>query len=183
MRERLPLALSCAALVVAVLGATPLGEAAGRAIAKGVPYAAKAGFAKNAGKLSGHTASAKPRAGQIPILNANGRLAASIGAVGPKGDPGPKGESGAVGISRYEQLQPKQVKITDKGQRDQTVTCPGGKSVLAGGYNIPQQNTQSPDVVVTESRPASKSAWKFRVDLLTGAQPTVYLFAICAEVE
>ena len=173
MKERLPLGLSCAALVIAVLGATPPGEAAGRAIAKVVPYAATAGFAKNAGKLNGHTASAAPSAGQIPILDPTGKLPASVAVTGPKGDPG---------ISQYEQLQPKQVKITDKSQRDQTVTCPGGKAVLAGGYNIPQQTNQGADVVVTESRPASKSVWKFRIDLLTGAQPTVYLFAICADV-
>lgn len=49
MKQRLSLGLSATALVVAVLGATPLGHAAGNAALKGVPFAKKAGFATRAG--------------------------------------------------------------------------------------------------------------------------------------
>ena len=65
MRQRLPLILSATALLVSVLGATPIGQAAGGVIGKAVPLAL---FAKNAGKLNGHTSSVRPKAGQIPVL-------------------------------------------------------------------------------------------------------------------
>jgi len=173
MRERLPLALSTAALVVALLGATSLGRAATDAIAKNVPYAAVAGFAKNAGKLNGHSASASPKAGQIPVLDSSGKLPAAIGTAGPPGPPG---------VSAYEQLSPKIVTISNDTSRDQTVTCPGGKAVLAGGFNIPQDTQGGTGVKVTESRPLSKSVWKFRIDLGTSNPKSVGLYAICADV-
>ena len=55
-RQRLPVVLSAAALVVAVLGATPNGFAAFRGVAK------VALFARNAAKVSGIAASKKPNA-------------------------------------------------------------------------------------------------------------------------
>jgi hypothetical protein len=103
MRNRLPIVLSSSALAVALLGATPLGHAAGRAVHAVPPFAARAGFAKLAGtadnskKLAGHRASAAPKAGDIPVLGANGKLPASIGAVGPAGPQGPIGPRGPVG--------------------------------------------------------------------------------------
>ena len=97
MRERLPLLLSASALLVAVFGATPAGHAAGRVIHAVPPFAKRAGFAKfagtadNAKRLSGHRASTSPKAGDIPVVGANGKLPTSIGAVGPPGPPGPAG--------------------------------------------------------------------------------------------
>jgi len=59
MQQRLPVVLSATALAVALLGSTPLGEAA-RDLASSVPpfakkagYANQAGFAKNAGAVAG----------------------------------------------------------------------------------------------------------------------------------
>jgi hypothetical protein len=179
MRERLPLGLSAAALVIAVLGSTPIGNAAERAIQANVPFASVAGFAKNAGKLNGHVASTNPKAGQIPIAGANGKLPGTAGGTGQKGD---TGAQGPAGISGYEQLQPKQVLISNDNSRDQTITCPGGKSVLSGGYNIPQDTQGGTGVKVTESRPDSNSTWKFRIDLGTSNPKTVLLYAICANV-
>ncbi len=103
MRRRLPLVLSTTALVVAVLGSTPLGEAAGTAInavpplAKKANFAARAGTADNARKLGGKPASAYAR------LGANGKIppallaASARGGQGIKGDPGPKGDKGDKG--------------------------------------------------------------------------------------
>ncbi len=94
MKQRLPLALSVTALAVAVLGGTPLGGAAGRAVADVVPYAKKAGYARRAGLadnaklLERHRASVEPKPGDLPVVGADGRLPASLGAVGPKGEPG-----------------------------------------------------------------------------------------------
>jgi Collagen triple helix repeat (20 copies) len=93
--KRLSIIICAGALLVACLGVTPLGQAAGRAVA--VAYAKTAGTANNAAKLNGHRSSTAPRAGQIPVLNAQGKLPASIGAVGPQGAPGPKGDPGQQG--------------------------------------------------------------------------------------
>ena len=100
MRERLPLVLSTCALLVAVFGATPLGQAADRVIHTVPPFAARAGFAKlagtadNAKRLNGHKAKLSPKAGDIPVVGANGKLPASIGAVGPEGPKERKGPKG-----------------------------------------------------------------------------------------
>lgn len=120
MRQRLPLVLAATALVVAVLGTTGLGQAAGHAVAAAIPpFAKRAGFATTAGnaqKLGGVAASRYAR------LDATGKLPASLvaagtgagvgasarvvgaqgppgptGPQGPKGDPGPKGATGAQG--------------------------------------------------------------------------------------
>jgi hypothetical protein len=97
VRQRLPLVLSVTALVVAVLGSTPLGDAARQLVP---PYAKQAGYAKfagtadNAKRLGGHKASVTPAAGEVPVLGADGKLPASIGALGPKGEKGDKGQKG-----------------------------------------------------------------------------------------
>src|SRR4030095_17145865 len=97
MKKRLPLILSMTALVVSVLGTTPLGHAAGSAVSAVVPLSKTANWAKNAGKLNGHSSSRVPRVGQIPVVGANGKLPATLGAVGPAGPGGPQGEGGAEG--------------------------------------------------------------------------------------
>ena len=100
MNQRLPLIVAATALLVALLGSTPLGRAAESALEQVVPRAKKADFAANAGKLNGHKSSVNPTRGQIPVVGADGKLAASIGAVGPKGDPGPQGGPGVSGYLR-----------------------------------------------------------------------------------
>jgi hypothetical protein len=107
MQQRMTLLLAATALVVAVLGATPLGRAAGDAVLKIPPlaqranYAKVAGTAENAKALGGHKASA------FALLDGSGKLPASVvsgggsagaaGPQGPKGDPGSKGDPGAKG--------------------------------------------------------------------------------------
>jgi hypothetical protein len=102
MRQRtpIPILLSSAALVVAVLGATPMGQAAGKGLAAVVPFAKTAGFAKRAGnasKLNGRRATLSGAPGTIPVVGAKGRLPASIGALGPHGPAGPMGDQGPAG--------------------------------------------------------------------------------------
>jgi hypothetical protein len=71
-RQRLPGVLSAAALLVAVLGATPNGFAAFKGVAKVAP------FAKNAGKVGGFAASKKPKAGKLLPLGKNGKFPVSV---------------------------------------------------------------------------------------------------------
>ena len=107
--KRLPVILSAAALVVAVLGATPLGHAAGRVISTIPPFAKRADHANvadNALRLSGHKSSTTGGAGTIPVLDAKGKLPASIGAVGLKGDKGDKGDPGAPATKLFALVKP-----------------------------------------------------------------------------
>lgn len=181
MKHRLPLVLSALALVISLLGAAALGMAASSA--QIVPLAKTSNYAKNAGKLNGHKSSTVPRAGQIPVVDATGKLPATLGAVGPagpKGDPGPQGPAGLTGYQRI----PQQVNLPTGGKnRTYPVQCPGGKSVLAGGFALsrPQDAT---DVAVVESTPTSDSVWEFRMRNTTGQDPggTATLTVVCAAV-
>jgi hypothetical protein len=78
------------ALVVALLGATPLGEAARNA----VPFAL---FARNAAKVNNIKASRKPTANQLLPLGANGKFPSSVVSEGPRGPQGPQGPEGPQG--------------------------------------------------------------------------------------
>jgi hypothetical protein len=101
MRQQAPIVLSSAALVVAVLGTTPLGHAAGERLTAAVPFAKRAGFAKIAGnsaKLNGRRSALSGTPGTIPVVGKDGKLPASLGAVGPQGARGPQGERGPQGL-------------------------------------------------------------------------------------
>jgi hypothetical protein len=100
MRKRAPIVLSTTALVVAVLAATPLGQATATRLAAIPPFARTAGFAKLAGnsaKLNNHRSTLRGLPGTIPVVGTDGKLPASIGAIGPQGPAGAKGERGPVG--------------------------------------------------------------------------------------
>jgi hypothetical protein len=187
MTKRLPLILSTAALVVSLLAMTPLGQAAGSAVSVIVPLAKTANYAKNAGRLNGHSSSRVPRVGQIPVVGTNGKLPVTLGAVGPMGPAGPKGDAGApgaAGISGYQRVQ-QQVNAPggNGGERAYTVPCPGGKKVLGGGFNF-SKGQDTDDVTVIESTASSDTAWEFTVRNRTGQRPqgAITLSAVCASV-
>jgi predicted regulator of Ras-like GTPase activity (Roadblock/LC7/MglB family) len=102
-RQRLPVVLSAAALVVAVLCATSPGIAALQGAVRVALYA------KNAAKVGGIGASKKPKAGKLLPLGKNGKFPASVlpgavkglpgaeGARGPAGPVGPQGAPGSIG--------------------------------------------------------------------------------------
>lgn len=101
--QRLPWAFTSAALAVAILGATPLGHAAARAVETIPPFAKKASYANvagNAARLDGRAASTTGKPGTIPVADGKGKLPAAAGAVGPRGpqgSPGPPGPAGPQG--------------------------------------------------------------------------------------
>lgn len=196
MRQRLPLLLSATALVVALFGSTSLGGAANGVLAK-VPYANLADVAKNAQKLNGRKSATNPKAGQIPVLDANGKLPAAIGAVGPKGDPGAKGDPGpkgdngpqgdagprgAPGISDYKAFSFTENVPKGTGVKDFNETCPGGRSALGAGYYFKVNNA---NLDMYESYPVTDDAskWHFSVKNTTGEDKTsVLFFVVCARV-
>jgi hypothetical protein len=93
MKQRLPIALSATALVVALMGMTPLGEAASNAV--------RATFAQNAGKLRGFAPSKRAKKNTVVVRGANGKIdRASLPLTrGPAGPAGPTGPAGAVGAT------------------------------------------------------------------------------------
>ena len=143
MRQRLPVALSASALLVAVFGATPLGHAAGRVVHAVPPFAKTAGFAKfagNASQLNGRKSTLSGAPGTIPVVGRNDKLPASIGEVGPQGQQGPAGQrgpagtagsEGAPGMSGY-QLVVVNSAIDPTDEKTVTATCPAGKKVVGG---------------------------------------------------
>src|SRR5436190_7875345 len=135
MKHRLPLILSATALLVAVLGTTPLGQAAGRAVAKSPPFAKKAGYAAtapNALRLNGHKASATGGAGTTPVLGKNGRLPLAIGAVGPQGPEGKQGPQGAQGPEGKQGPQGPPGPVDTTKLLGRTIVVSGTRSLASG---------------------------------------------------
>lgn len=133
MRDRLPLILSTAALLVAVLG-TPLGEAAYNAVVpkNSVGTAQLKRNAVNARQLApnavrsahvlnGSLLAADFKEGQIPN--------------GPKGDKGEKGDAGAPGLSGWELVR-KSVNVPANATSTAQAECPAGKTVIGGTSSV-----------------------------------------------
>jgi hypothetical protein len=153
MRQRLSIVLAATALVVAVLGTTPLGRAAGSAVsAVAPPFAKTAGYAKFAGdstRLDGRKSTLAGTPGTIPVVGKNGKLPASLGTVGqqgPKGDKGEKGDRGAAGAAGppgiagvHLVLNPVRIN-TPSGIVSAEVLCPSGEQALGGGGVVQQFN-------------------------------------------
>jgi hypothetical protein len=86
--------LSATALVVAIFGATPLGEAAYNVTP----------FARNAGKVNGIRASRTPKPNHLLALASNGRFPSSVapkGEQGERGLAGPQGPAGPPASTRF----------------------------------------------------------------------------------
>ena len=181
MNQRLPLIISATALAVALVGSTPLGQAADSVLEKIVPRAKLADFATNAAKLNGHRSSFNPKPGQIPLVAADGKLPASIGAVGPPGAPGApgaQGQPGPRGVSGYQRVQDS-ITVPEGGATPEFgVSCPGGRSVLGAGYKFSKNFAQQ--LFVFESYAVSDSEWRFKVSNETGGNKAMTLYAVCA---
>ena len=178
MNQRLPLVLSATALVIALVGSTPLGNAAQNVLEQ-VPRAKRADFASNAGKLNGHKSSLNPIRGQIPVVGADGKLPASIGGVGPAG---PQGERGPAGAGGY-QIKTENISVPEGNNTNQPfgVSCPGGRVALGAGYSFRETFIGRAEAVST-TRPAADSSWRFRFANDTGGAKAVTLFVTCANV-
>jgi hypothetical protein len=93
LRKRVSVVLAASAVLVAGLGASPVGEAAGDVVRVAL-------FAKNAGKVNGIKAARTPTAGRLLPLGEGGRFPAAVvppGPRGPEGPPGPTGPQGPAG--------------------------------------------------------------------------------------
>jgi hypothetical protein len=178
MRERLPLAISLAALVVAVFGSTPLGEAALEAVAPASIGTAqlknnavtapklKANAVNSAKVLNGSLVAADFRANSLPRGQTGPPGAA--GAAGPAGPAGPPGVAGLEIVTLDETV----AAGTFGGA---TVSCPAGKRALGGGGR-----SSLAGVAMLTSRP-SGTGWEARWYAPTSGH-TVTTYAVCATV-
>jgi collagen triple helix repeat protein len=128
-RQRLPVVLSAAALVIAVLGAAPHGFAAFKGVAK------VALFAKNAGKVGGIAAAKKPKPGKLVPLGKNGKFPASVLPVGLQGPAGPEGARGPAGSAGPQGAQGPQGLKGSKGATGPA--GPAGSTGLQGPVGPP----------------------------------------------
>lgn len=189
--KHLPLAISLAALVVAVLGTTAVGPAAAEIAANVVPFARVAGKANvsdNAKRLNGRRSSVAGLANTIPVVGADGKLPASIGAVGPqgpkgdkgsKGDKGPKGDpgpQGAPGASGY-QVATASAPVDATGRKFARAVCPTGKRVVGGGHSIPYVGSYE----IIRSYPDGNT-WYVIADHAGGGNWSVVAYAVCVAV-
>jgi hypothetical protein len=182
-RLDLPTVLSATALVVAVFGATPVGQAARDAIPA---------FARNAGKVDGIDASRTPKAGQLLALGKNKKFPASVGAIGPAGPAGPagpkgdKGDSGAQGPVGMSDLSlATQGTASDSSfAKSATVLCPAGKRAVGGGGST----ASAGPITFSQSRPhivnGQPAGWVVVAHEITpdASNWSIVSSAVCAKV-
>jgi hypothetical protein len=171
MHKRLPIVLSLTALVVAVLGVTPVGEAARDQLrlprnSVGAPQLKQA--AVTSIKVKNGSLLVKDfMPGQIPQ--------------GPAGPAGPAGPQGPAGASAYQT-----VFTTGAGgstaTRTLTASCPAGKRVLGGGVAILPANVAG--VAITSSYMSNPTTWtgSAREIVATASDWSLNAVVICANV-
>jgi len=124
------------ALVVAIFGSAPLGQAAANLVLprNSVGVTQLKNNAVTGLKVKDGTLRASDfQPGQLPV-GAPGPKGAT-GPVGPAGPKGDKGDPGPASIGGYELVAGNTVTISP-GQIDHSIAaCPAGKKALSGGYN------------------------------------------------
>ena len=197
MRDRLPILLSTAALVVAVLGVTPLGEAAYNAVVprNSVGTAQLKNNSITAAKLrKGSVTNAKLRGDAVTSGKVKNRSLKAIdfalgqlpagppgpkGDKGDKGDKGEKGEIGPPGVSGYQIVEAASA-TNSNGSKSASASCPSGKRVLGGGARLREYIG---GVVVFASIPVGASWFAAATELVPQAGDwRVEAYAICANV-
>ena len=133
MRERVPLALSIAALVVALLGLTPAVDAAEK-------LAQRVGFAENTLEVNGIRASRTPRPNRLFPLGADKRFPVSVvpERSGLKGPSGPDGDAGRQRLHRgVRALAEAHVRVAELGEDHSSPgRLPGGLRLLVRARRV-----------------------------------------------
>jgi hypothetical protein len=189
MSGRLPLVLSVTALLVAVLGWTPFGEAAREAVFP-------ANSVGTAQLKANAVVSTKIRNGSVSALDIQKRsitsvhvrpgslLASSFKAgqlpTGPKGDKGDRGDRGLPGLSGYEVVQSAPVTVAPNTYEIARVTCPAGKRPIGGGGH--HASGVGAVAFLASSIPIDNTQWQaiFRNPSATTA--SMWAYAVCATV-
>src|SRR5581483_1040483 len=212
MRTRAPIVLSATALLIAVLGSTPLGHAAGERLAAVVPpFAKTAGYAKlsgNSAQLNGRRSTLTGAPRTIPVVGRNGKLPAAIipagsqaalgagpqgprgpkgekgdrGPAGPSGPAGPAGPQGPPGLSRWTYVT-QGMTVPPDAIKTATANCPAGTRVLGGG--VATSSAYDTNTHILNDAPSgAATGWYATIWNNAGANLTItyYVWAICAAV-
>jgi hypothetical protein len=184
MKQRLPIVLSTTALIVALLGATPAGEAAVELVipkgSVGTPQLKN--LAVTTPKLrNGAVGTVKLKNGAVTSLKVlNGSLLAADFKAGqlPAGAKGDKGDPGPPGLSEVELVTSASASTSiSKGAE---ASCPAGKKVVGGGG----ATNLSPVGLRASGPTAGLTAWTVWAQefVATAQNWIVTAWAICAKV-
>jgi hypothetical protein len=176
MKNRLPLVLSITALTVAVLGVTPLGEAAREQLAprNSVGTAQLRANAVVSSKVRNRSLLAVDfRRGQLPRGPA--------GPAGPQGPVGPQGTAGAPGVSGRE-LRAATSTNDSSAFKTASASCPAGKQMLGGGVAITPTNASVPVAITTSYFNGTAWVGSARETSPFGGSWVLNVIAICATV-
>ena len=183
-RSKLNTIVAVTALVVAVLGSTPLGRAASRMVlpsnSVGAPQIKKNAVTGLKVK-DGSLLAADFKAGQLPAgpkgdAGAPG-IAGAMGATGPAGLKGDKGDQGLPGLSGVQIAY--NASISPAGGNNVNVICPFGKKIVGGG----QEASTGYDGTTVTGFPNSDHSWFARgLNPNAGVSWTLKVYAICANV-
>lgn len=200
MSNRSATALSTVALVLAILGWTPIGEAARDAVfpSNSVGTAQLRANAVTSAKIrNGEIQGIDIRKGTITGAHVRpGSLTAAsfradelpAGAKGDKGDKGEKGAKGepglpgAPGLSGYQVVQATSGPLSTSVYTSVTATCPGGKRVLGGGAFVNGRYPNGPTPALITSRPVNNVSWSAEMSNNAGSSSNLVAYAICATV-
>jgi len=166
--HKLSTAIASAALVVAALGSTPLGHAAGQLIlpkgSVGTPQL-KAGAVTGLKVKDGTLAAADFAPGQLPT-----------GAKGDKGDPGPKGDKGDPGATKVTQRVGDTIwgSITALA----TVSCQPGETLVGGGSYASGNGGSQP--MTTMSYPQNNGWFVLVKNINAAGQVYTRAYALCS---
>jgi hypothetical protein len=172
--SKISIALAATALLVSVLFATPLGQAASRLV---LPKnsVGSAQIKKNAVTgpkvKNGSLLAADFKAGQLPA-----------GPQGSKGDPGaqgPKGDPGAPGATKVIRRVAGGPPVGAGGYSNANVSCEAGETLVGGG--ILEDVVPPGEPTVTASGPSSATSWhaSYRNDGPAGSVRAL-AYALCA---
>ena len=183
MRGRVSLALSITAVVIAVFGSTPVGEAARDLVAQrptiGTPQLKNGAVTTPKLKNNAVTSLKVLNGSLLPVDFKPGSLPS--GATGPAGPAGPTGPAGPAGPTGAPGLSGVQVVTADATVNPSTfggvpATCPAGKVPIGGGVNTANLNFN-----ITTSRPEG-NGWGGRAYNSGGAALSMTTYAVCATV-
>lgn len=183
---RMSTIVATTALIVAVFGSTPLGQAAAQMVLPENSVGTKQlkTSAVTSAKVKDHSLLASDfQTGQLPAGSQGPK--GDTGAQGAKGDAGaagPKGDKGDPGLAGVEVVETSVVLYANSFGAGQAY-CPAGKKPVAGGGAVPQGSP----AYITSSIPAasnsqSPNAWFVNWHNTKAANVKAYVYVVCATV-